>query len=81
MTVIDLSRKKRHGRCSTCLWHWPELNGEPGYRCYCQQSPSYHLEPPPLSATSTRPSGATPERRTIETREPRTKRTSRREKE
>lgn len=47
MTVIDLRpKKRRRGRCATCLWHWPELHGEPGYRCYCQQSPSYHLEPP-----------------------------------
>ena len=36
MTVIDLRpKKRRRGRCATCLWHWPEL-----------QSPSYHQEPP-----------------------------------
>lgn len=44
MTVIDLSRKKRHGRCSTCLWHWPEVHGGEGHRCYCQGSPKYHQE-------------------------------------
>lgn len=46
MTVIDLRRKKpaRHGLCKTCLWHWPELFGGDGFRCYCRESEHYHDE-------------------------------------
>ena len=45
MTVIDLRPKKRRcGRCATCLWHWPELFGGDGFRCYCRESEHYHDE-------------------------------------
>lgn len=37
-------RGGRHGICRTCLWHWPEVHGEEGFRCYCQESEHFHEE-------------------------------------
>lgn len=31
--------------CVNCLWCWPEIHGEEGYRCYNPQSPGYHRIP------------------------------------
>lgn len=31
--------------CANCLWCWPEIHGEDGYRCYKPNSPSYHRVP------------------------------------
>lgn len=46
MTYINLPRHraKRHGMCKTCLWHWPELNGEDKFLCYNRESAYYHQE-------------------------------------
>lgn len=37
-----MGRKKS---CATCLWCWPEIHGEEGYRCYKPNAPSYHKVP------------------------------------
>lgn len=46
MTRVNIprNRKRRHGLCKTCLWHWPELHGEDKFLCYCPQSEHYHDE-------------------------------------
>lgn len=46
MTRVNIprNRKRRHGLCKTCLWHWPELHGEDKFLCYCPQSEHYHEE-------------------------------------
>lgn len=37
-------RRSRLRPCKTCLWHWPEVHGEEGHRCYNVESRYYRQE-------------------------------------
>lgn len=37
-------RRGRRKACGTCLWHWPEVHGGEGFRCYNVQSEHYRQE-------------------------------------
>ena len=36
--------RKKKRPCETCLWHWPEVHGGEGYRCYNAGSAYYREE-------------------------------------
>lgn len=36
--------RKKKRPCETCLWHWPEVHGGEGYRCYNIGSAYYREE-------------------------------------
>lgn len=36
--------RKKKRPCETCLWHWPEVHGGDGYRCYNIGSAYYREE-------------------------------------